>query len=105
MLKHSHSLFKKRTDHPTGDLSDSDSEIQDSKPRTSSQNSQNHVNAPAEPSPSAAQQQPSGDTESSDEESVSASALEEELERAEFEPFMDDGKYVLFGPCDWVKEC
>lgn len=105
VLKHSHTRFNKRSDPLLIDPSDSDSEAEGTRTRIGG--GQNHVNAPDQPSdlPSDGkkkqQQQPQQQQQhasytETDDESVSASALEEELERSEFDPFVDNGKHGRF---------
>lgn len=92
VLKHSGSPFKKRADPPVIDLSNSDDEIDNAPTRTNG----NHVNASEQPSPLPKDEQEFSDDDdntTSEDEDISASALEEELERAEFDPFLEHGEY------------
>ena len=87
VLKHSHSPFIKKTEPQTIDLSNSGPETDDTTTRVNSQ----HLNA-SEPSNLAKGESDDNDNDTTSEDgSISGSALEDELERAELSPFVEEG--------------
>lgn len=100
VLKHSHSLFKKRDELQHIEQSPTDSGSESTKTCSIGQ----HHPPAGEPSDLPKREQTQAEDETSDEEEVSGSALEEELDRAEFDPFIGHGIYsstcFVFRICD-----
>lgn len=96
VLQHSHTPFKKREGPPLVDLSTSDAKPVDPTRRASIDREQKHVHASGESScsPEDVQQASENTTSDEDDEDVSGSTLEEELERAEFDPFVEFGNIL-----------
>jgi len=87
VLKHSHSPFTKKPEPQTIDLSNSDSENDNPATRVNGQ----HLNAPEPSNLAKGEERDDNDDTTSEDGSISASALEDELERAEFSPFVEEG--------------
>ena len=87
VLKHSNPPFKKRDEPQHIEQSPTDSGSESTKTCSIGQD---HPPTP-EPSDLPKREQTQADDETSDEEEVSGSALEEELDRAEFDPFIGHG--------------
>lgn len=87
VLKHSHTPFIKRDELQHIEQSSTDSGSESTKTCSIGQD---HPPAP-KPSDLPKREQTQAEDETSDEEEVSGSALEEELDRAEFDPFIGHG--------------